>query len=138
MYKDYSGKRVVTLGYREIIVYVALPNSKTYSFITTRYYSPGGYRKLFGIQKLLEEQDISYDTRTRYLTDGKGDIVGYVDTSSSVLYLICPKDKDLNKVLSNSDSNLDKEDINTINKVIAYEVHRRLGYTGKARITSTL
>ena len=55
VYKDYSGKRVVTLGYREIIIYVALPNGKTHSFMTTRYYSPGGHRKLFSIQKLLEE-----------------------------------------------------------------------------------
>ncbi|KAJ5260702.1 hypothetical protein N7505_009052 [Penicillium chrysogenum] len=51
VYKDYSGKRVVTLGHREIIVYTALPNSKTHSFITTGYYSPGGHRKLFSIQK---------------------------------------------------------------------------------------
>jgi hypothetical protein len=64
--------------------------------------------------------------------------VGYIDTTSSVLYLISPKDKDLNKVRSNSDSNSDKEDINTINKVIAYEVYRYLGYTRKAYITSTL
>jgi hypothetical protein len=65
---------------------------------------------------------------------------GYADTTSSVLYLVSPKDKDLNKVLSNldSDSNSDKEDIDTINKVIAYEVHRYLGHAGKARIASTL
>ena len=55
VYKDYSGKRVVTLGHREIIIYAALPNGKTHSFMITGYYSPGGYGKLFGMQKLLEE-----------------------------------------------------------------------------------
>jgi hypothetical protein len=34
VYKDYSGKRVVTLGHGEIIVYAALPNGKTHSFMT--------------------------------------------------------------------------------------------------------
>ena len=59
--------------------------------------------------------------------------------TSSVLYLISPKDKDLNEVLSDSDLDSDSDkDINTMNKVTAYEVHRRLGYTGKAYIASTL
>lgn len=56
-YKDYSGNRVVTLGHGEVIVRAALPglDGKTYSFMTTGYYTPGGHGKLFGMQKLLEE-----------------------------------------------------------------------------------
>lgn len=139
VYKDYSGKRVVTLGHGEIIVYAALPNGKTHSFMTTGYYSPGGHGKLFGMQKLLEEQDISYDTRTKHLTNGKGEIVGYADTTSGVPYLVSPKEEDPNECPSDSESESDSdEDIDTVNKVTAYEVHRRLGHAGKARIASTL
>ncbi|KAG0154691.1 hypothetical protein PDIDSM_259 [Penicillium digitatum] len=116
-YKDYSGNRVVTLGHGQIIVRTALPgrNGKTHSFMTTGYYTQGGHGKLLGMQKLLEEQDISYDTRTN------------------------PKDDDdPNEVKSDIDSDSDDEEIGFVNKVTAYEIHRRLGHAGKARIASTL
>ncbi|EKV14536.1 hypothetical protein PDIG_32500 [Penicillium digitatum PHI26] len=140
-YKDYSGNRVVTLGHGQIIVRTALPgrNGKTHSFMTTGYYTQGGHGKLLGMQKLLEEQDISYDTRTKYLTNGEGDIVGYGDTSTGVPYLVSPKDDDdPNEVKSDIDSDSDDEEIGFVNKVTAYEIHRRLGHAGKARIASTL
>ncbi|KAJ5458824.1 hypothetical protein N7530_010768 [Penicillium desertorum] len=136
-YKDYSGNRVVTLGHGEIIVRAALPNGKTHTWMITSYYSPRGHSKLFGMQKLLEEQDISYNTRTKYLTNGNGDILGYADTSTGVPYLISPKEinYDPNEIDSDSDSD---DDIGFINKVTAYEVHCRLGHASKARIASTL
>ncbi|KAJ5462345.1 hypothetical protein N7530_010550 [Penicillium desertorum] len=117
-YKDYSGNRVVTLGHGEII-----------SWRTC---------KLFGMQKLLEEQDISYNTRTKHLTNRNGDILGYADTSTGVPYLVSPReiDHDPNEIDSDSDSDDDR--IGFVNKVTAYEVHRRLGHAGKARIASTL
>ncbi|KAG0158378.1 hypothetical protein PDIDSM_5892 [Penicillium digitatum] len=119
-YKDYSGNRVVTLGHGQIIVRTALPGRN-------------------GMQKLLEEQDISYDTRTKYLTNGEGDIVGYADTSAGVPYLVSPKDDDdPNEDKSDIDSDSDDEEIGFVNKVTAYEIHRRLGNAGKARIASTL
>ncbi|KAJ5138857.1 uncharacterized protein N7515_003705 [Penicillium bovifimosum] len=136
VYKDYSGKTVVTLGHGEIIVYAALPNGKTHSFMTTGYYSPGGHGKLFGMQMLLDEQGISCDTRTKHLSNGKGEVAGYADTTSGVPYLVSPKEQDPDEVLSDSDS--DNDDIDVVNKVTAYEVHRRLGHAGKARIASTL
>lgn len=139
-YKDYSGNRVVTLGHGEVIVRAALPglDGKTYSFMTTGYYTPGGHGKLFGMQKLLEEQDISYDTRTKNLTNGRGDILGYADTSTGVPYLVSPKDDDdPNEIKSDTDSD-DDDEIGFVNKVTAYEIHRRLGHAGKARIASTL
>ncbi|KAG0156277.1 hypothetical protein PDIDSM_3454 [Penicillium digitatum] len=140
-YKDYSGNRVVTLGHGQIIVRTALPgrNGKTHSFMTTGYYTQGGHGKLLGMQKLLEEQHISYDTRTKYLTNGEGDIVGYADTTTGVPYLVSPKDDgDPNEVKSDIDSDSDDEEIGFVNKVTAYEIHRRLGHAGKARIASTL
>ncbi|OQD83419.1 hypothetical protein PENSOL_c154G02035 [Penicillium solitum] len=139
-YKDYSGNRVVTLGHGEVIIRAALPglDRKTYSFITTSYYTPRGHGKLFGMQKLLEEQDISYDTRTKNLTNRRGDILGYIDTSTGIPYLISPKDdNDPNKIKSDTDSD-DNDEIGFVNKVTAYEIHRRLGYARKARIASTL
>ncbi|OQE23967.1 hypothetical protein PENFLA_c010G09871 [Penicillium flavigenum] len=141
-YKDYSGRKIVTLGHGKIIVKAALPRpgGKTYTFITTGYYSPRGYRKLFGIQKLLEEQDISYNTRTKHLTNGEGHILGYTDITDSVPYLISPKeiDHDPNEIDLDSDSDNNNHNIGFVNKVTAYEVHRRLGHARKARIASTL
>jgi hypothetical protein len=50
--------------------------------------------------------------------------MSYSSRSFYILELpISSRTIDLNEVLSNSESDLDKEDINTINKVIAYEVH---------------
>lgn len=75
------------------MVKAALPGGKgTYTFLTTGYYSPEGHGKLFCMQKLLKERDISYDTRTKQLTEGQGKIVGYTDTTTSVPYLISPKE----------------------------------------------
>ncbi|KAJ5951296.1 uncharacterized protein N7479_009709, partial [Penicillium vulpinum] len=88
--------RVVTLGYSEVIVRIALLglDRKIYSFIITSYYTLGGYSKLFSIQKLLKE---------------KGDILGYVDTLTGVLYLVSLKDKD------KDDPNKDKTNVNSDN-----------------------
>ncbi|OQD81092.1 hypothetical protein PENSOL_c230G05118, partial [Penicillium solitum] len=137
---DYSGNRVVTLGHGEVIVRAALLglDGKIYSFMTTGYYTPRGHGKLFGMQKLLKEQDISYDTRTKNLTNRRGDILGYTDTLTGVPYLVSPRDDDNpNKIKSDIDSD-DNDEIGFVNKVTAYEIHRRLGYAGKARIASTL
>ncbi|OQD96628.1 hypothetical protein PENSOL_c015G01402 [Penicillium solitum] len=196
-YKDYSGNRVITLGYGEVMVRAALPDGGEYTFITTGYYTPRGHGKLFGMQKLLDEQDISYDTRTKYLTNGQGDVLGYADTLTGVPYLVSPKDDndledasldsddkddigyvnqvqfdDPNKAnpdpndydpndigydpdeivgdpddtlpdpndfdLGNMTESEDNNNVGFVSKVTAYDIHRRLGHAGKARIASTL
>lgn len=142
------------------------------------------------MQKLLEEQDISYDTRTKHLTNGEGDILGFADTSSGVPYLVSPKDEedqddadpdsdegnigyvnqvrfddpneidydpdeieyetdeivgDPNEALPDPDdfdldnmTESDDDNIGFVTKVTPYNIHRRLGHAGKARIASTL
>lgn len=51
IYKDYSRNRVVILGHGEVIVIAALSgqDGKIYLFMTTGYYTPRGYGKLFSI-----------------------------------------------------------------------------------------
>ncbi|OQD85539.1 hypothetical protein PENSOL_c101G03920 [Penicillium solitum] len=75
-----------------------------------------GHGKLFGIQKFLEEQDISYDTRTKDLANGRGYILGYADTSTGVPYFVSPKDDDnSNKIKSDTDSDDDVDDVGFVN-----------------------
>ena len=135
-YRDYSGKRVVTRGHGEVLVKAGLEDGTTHTFLTTGFYSPEGHGKLFGMQKLLEEQDISYDTRTKRLTNGEGKVVGLAETSSGVPYLVGPSEEEEGEDSStDSDS---EEEMGLVNKVTAYEIHRRLGHAGKAKTISTL
>ncbi|KAJ5521538.1 hypothetical protein N7527_005653 [Penicillium freii] len=101
IYKDYSGNRVITLGYSEVIVRAELPDRGEYIFITTSYYTLGGYRKLFSIQKLLKD---------------KGDILGYIDTTTGVLYLVSLKDNNVDTNSINLDLD-DEDDIGYINQM---------------------
>ncbi|KAJ5465596.1 hypothetical protein N7530_009383 [Penicillium desertorum] len=82
-------------------------------------------------------RDIFYNIRTKYLINRNGNILRYIDISIGILYLISPKEINYNPNEIDSDSNLDNN-VSFINKVIAYEVYYRLGYTGKAYIASTL
>ncbi|KAI2732949.1 hypothetical protein DTO013E5_10235 [Penicillium roqueforti] len=136
-YRDYSGNRVVTEGHGEVLVKAGLEDGTTYTFLTKGYYSPRGHGKLFGMQKLLEEQDISYDTRTKRLTDGTGKTVGVANTSLGVPYLIGPKEDDSHEEDSSYGSDSDEE-TGLVNKISAFEAHRRFGHAGKAKLTSTL
>ncbi|KAJ5551652.1 hypothetical protein N7535_000403 [Penicillium sp. DV-2018c] len=91
-----------------------------HNFMTAAHHSPEGHGKPIGMQKLLRDQNIAHDTKTRQLIDGQGNVVDFADMSSGVPYLVELREQPTSSTRGMPDDSESNEE-GIVDKATAYE-----------------